>query len=129
MTAIVLDASAVLALVQGEPGSERVSAALASSIMSAVNFAEVAGKLAERGLAEDAIGVLLDDYPVRIVPFNKQQAILAGVLRPATRRMGLSLGDRACLALALAEQADVLTADRAWLQAGVLAGLRIVCIR
>ena len=114
----VLDASALLAWLQHEPGSDRVENALLSQrcLLSAVNYSEVVAKLADYGAgAVPDLGADLRSVGVDIVAFDQQQGLLAGTLRQQTRSTGLSLGDRACLALALAKQATVLTADSAWL--------------
>lgn len=119
---VVLDSSALLALLWGEAGSEGVAAVLDAAIMSAVNMAEVCSKLVDRGIHGDSVRSLLSDLPVRIVAFDEKQAFGAGELRPSTRELGLSIGDRACLGLAMMEGAKAITADRAWsgLQLGVL---------
>jgi len=110
-----LDASAILALVHQEPGSERVTEALAlGAAMSAVNFSEVVAKLAEAGMTHREIHEVLDSLQIEVVPFDTVSAYEAGLLRPATRHLGLSLGDRACLALARLLGVPALTTDRAW---------------
>lgn len=117
MNELVTDASAALILINNEPGFEHVIAALEAvenAYMSAVNFAEVGTKLADDGLDEDQIGEMLDGLPVAAVPFGASEALAAALLRPLTREAGLSLGDRACIALAIALNQPVLTADRAW---------------
>jgi len=118
---VVLDSSALLALLWDEAGSKDVAAVLDSAIMSAVNMAEVCSKLVDRGIHGESVRSLLSDLPVRIIAFDEQQAFGAGELRAATRDLGLSIGDRACLGLALLENARVVTADRAWstLQLGI----------
>ncbi len=89
--------------------------------MSAVNLSEVAAKLVDTGMPEKEARAALDGLGLDVVPFDGEQAYGAGFLRPATRRAGLSLGDRACLQLAAQLGAPVLTTDRAWgrLQLGV----------
>lgn len=114
MTIAVLDASALLALLRSEPGAERVRAALPDAAMSTVNLAEVVGHFARSGAAEDEIREVLQPLPIRLVPFTDELATVAGLLAPLTRRAGLSLGDRACLALARQLNAYALTADRSW---------------
>jgi PIN domain nuclease of toxin-antitoxin system len=111
---IVLDASAVLALYFNETGAVQVGAALPGALVSAVNYTEVVGKCLERG---DALGSSLRKLAAMgfdIVAYDSGLARRAGELRPLTRRLGLSLADRACLALAEREKAPVLTADRTW---------------
>ncbi len=123
----VLDASAVLAWQYQEPDWEKVEAALEGSVISAVNMLEVTTKAVERGfLAADVRGDL-EAYGVQVRPLTAAQADAAAELRPLTRAAGLSLGDRACLALALELQLPVLTADRAW--AGLNVGTKIELVR
>ena len=110
----VLDASAVLCLLQEEKGAERVAEALPAAIIGAVNYSEVVGKLVETGIDEATVNGLIDKLQLTVIPFDRIQARLAGALRAATRKFGLSLGDRACLALAAAEGATALTCERIW---------------
>ena len=127
----VLDASAVLALLKKEPGHERVMALLAREecVVSAVNWAETAGKLADSGQHESDVRATLNALGAEIIPFNETDAIECGLLRPVTRHLGLSLGDRACLALARLTNATAVTADRLWLQLAQPLGVAIECIR
>ena len=111
---VVLDASAVLALIRREPGAEKVVAAIAGSLISAVNFAEVASRLVDIGMPQEMALNQLSGFGLHVVPFDLPFATAVMTLRPLTRHAGLSLGDRACLALAIRERATVLTADRAW---------------
>ena len=115
MNCYVLDASALLVLLKGEPGSERVIEAITDGAStSAVNFCEVVGKLRDGGMPEEAIYETLDPLELDIVQFDTMLAYLAGLLRPLTKNAGLSLGDRACLALAQHLNLPVLTTDRVW---------------
>ena len=128
----VLDASAFLAYLQGEPGSKTVRDALAEGCcMSAVNWAEVISKVAELGKPSyELIAELTDRHllgaALRIVPFDDSDAALVGDLRPQTRHLGLSLGDRACLALGSRRDCAVLTADRDWDKARLGLDIRII---
>ena len=124
---VVLDSSALLALLWTEAGSEGVAAVLDGAMMSAVNMAEVCSKLVDRGIRGGAVRSLLSDLPVRIVSFDEKQAFKTGELRPATRELGLSIGDRACLGLGMIERTTVVTADRAW--SGLDLGVEIKLIR
>ena len=112
----VLDASALLALIQNEPGSAVVDALLEDHecVASSVNVAEVGSKLADKGLAPDEWRRLLHQMDVQAIDFDVEQASTSALLRPTTRELGLSLGDRACLALARGMRATAVTADRAW---------------
>jgi PIN domain nuclease of toxin-antitoxin system len=124
---VVLDASAFLCLLGAEPGADAVAAALPHAAISAVNLAEVVAKLRERGLSADEIRAALAGLSLDVRPFTTEQAYAAGDLRPATRALGLSLGDRACLALARELDAPALTADRQWL--GLKLGIDIRVVR
>ncbi len=127
MTEAVLDASAVLAYLQGEPGGEIVAKHLSSASIGAVNFSEVISKLNDRGLDAASVDTVLASIGLDVVAFDGMQARDAGLLRADTRRRGLSLGDRACLALARARGVPVLTAERAW--ADVDAGVEVRLLR
>ena len=110
----VLDASALLAWLRGEAGAEIVDPMLATSLMCAVNFAEVLQKAAAYGVD---LGHLEDDLKalgVRIVPFDTELAYVAAALHPQAAPAGLGIADRACLALAAAANLPAVTADRAW---------------
>lgn len=116
----ILDASALLAYLQGEPGATVVANALTQgSIISAVNWAETLSKLAERGQDPDSVTDLLTyqgllNNALMIAPFDANLAQVTAKLRPLTQISGLSLGDRACLALGIQTQLPVLTSDQAW---------------
>jgi len=126
MNRYVLDASAVLAVIGREPGADTVTAVLAESVVSTVNLAEVHGKLAERGhTRHDALDEILSVID-RIVPFTEKQASLTGKLRSTTAHLGLSLGDRACLALAIDLDAEVYTTDKAWKKLTLPCSIRII---
>jgi ribonuclease VapC len=115
MSSCVLDASALLALLREEPGSEQVAKALDDgAVVSLVNLSEVVAKLSESGMPEEAIREVLDLPGVKKIEFDAEQAYQAGLLRPLTKSAGLSLGDRACLALARRLNLPVLTTDRVW---------------
>lgn len=112
--AVVLDTSALIALMHAEPGYAAVAAVLPGAHVSAVNIAEVVSKLAERGMPSDEAYAAALALGPRVVPFDGDLAAIAGWLRPLTRTMGLSLGDRCCLALAKQRNAVAYTMDRAW---------------
>jgi PIN domain nuclease of toxin-antitoxin system len=114
MASAVLDASAVLAHIRAEQGSDPVADIAADALMSTVNLAEVFSKLVERGLTVEQADAIVLRYGIEIVPFDEELARRAGALRPATRTLGLSLGDRACLALAQRESLPAITTDRNW---------------
>ncbi len=122
----VLDASALLAYLHREPGWEVVREAVGSGCVGTVNWCEVAQKSAKRGLDVAQVRTLLEEVGLVIVPFSAQQAEAAAVLWSATRNHGLSLADRACLALGLENRAPVLTADRAWTELDLGLDIRVV---
>src|SRR5687767_13256746 len=103
MASVVLDASALLAHIGEEPGSSLVADIASDALMSTVNLAEVFSKLMERGLSADEADAIAYRYGFEVVSFDEELARLVGALRPITRKLGLSLGDRACLALAQRE--------------------------
>lgn len=109
----VLDASALLTLLQDEPGSERVHKLIGKAGMSAVNLAEVVGKLHFAGMDKSTVAEILD-LAIEILPLDDQTARAAGELLPLTKHRGLSLGDRCCLASALVHEVPVITSDRDW---------------
>jgi PIN domain nuclease of toxin-antitoxin system len=114
---VVLDASALLVLIQNETGATIVKDAITQgkAMISTVNLSEVIGKLAESGMPRTAIEAFQTELPVEVIVFNETMAIEAGILRATTRQSGLSLGDRACLATArVLGNLPVLTADRTW---------------
>lgn len=114
MASIVLDSSVILAHINDEPGSERASAFFGDALISAVNLAEVVGKLVERGASLGLVRAALSRYGLQVAAFDEELAESTGALRPYTKAFGLSLGDRACLALAQSVALPVLTSDRAW---------------
>ena len=127
--AFVLDASALLALIFREPGADAVRAALkAGAQMSAVNVAEVASRLHREGWTAFDVNALFQGLPILILQFDLNTALLCGHYRPLTAHLGLSLGDRACLATAYLQAGTALTADRAWTQLD-LEGVDVSCIR
>ncbi|MBU6199916.1 MAG: type II toxin-antitoxin system VapC family toxin [Xanthomonadaceae bacterium] len=121
MNRVVFDASAVLALLNRETGWQTAEAALGDGCISCVNVCEVLARLIERGVPEKTAWEILQALELESVPFDDAHAREAARLRPGTRKQGLSLGDRACLALARTLKRPALTADRAWssLDAGV----------
>lgn len=110
----VLDASALMALIRGEPGADVVVSCLSCAIVSAVNQAEVQTKLVSAGIDESLAWWHIAELRCPSVPFDEDLARIAGGLVRVTRPYGLSLGDRACLALALQRKAAVYTTDAAW---------------
>ncbi|TAK26104.1 MAG: PIN domain-containing protein [Chloroflexota bacterium] len=110
----VADASALLALVLGEHGADVVAEILPQAVCSAVNWSEFAQKAAQRGVEHQRAGIYFVGLGMTIVPFDQGDAEHAARIWERTRVAGLSLGDRACLALALRLGAPAYTADRSW---------------
>jgi ribonuclease VapC len=129
LSVVVIDASAILAAILGEAGGDTVFERLDEAIVSAVNVAEVYTYAAINDLPIDAIDAFFADTGIAIVAFDQAQAVAAGQLAIVTRKAGLSLGDRSCLALARLHQAEVLTADRPWQQIAAATRLTITMLR
>jgi len=129
--AVVLDASAVLAFLSGEPGQDVVAEALYTGQckVTAANQAEIIAKALDRGHTGDGIQAILADLAYEVVDITAADGVQAGCLRLHTRALGLSLGDRLCLAVAKRLGAAVLTADRPWLALAADLGLDIRSIR
>lgn len=123
---IVLDASALLAFLFGETGHERVASQLDSSCISSVNLSEVIGRFVRDGHDAEEVLKRINQSSVETVPFLAEDAALAAALVPATLPLGLSLGDRACLALALTRKATAWTADRAWASLDIGVGIEVI---
>lgn len=130
MSSAVLDASALLACVHHEPGEEVViDALLAGAVMSSVNLSEVVARLSDGGMPAAEIRATLASFELAVAPFDEDAALAAGLLRQATRPFGLSLGDRACVALAMREGLPALTGDRAWRDVGSTLGVEVEVFR
>ena len=126
MSRIVLDASAVLALLAGEPGAEAVSACVPDAAVSTVNVAEIGTKLADRGMRKKDVRRAIGTLGLEVVTFDAESAYAAAMLRDRTRQFGLSLGDRTCLALGAARGLPVLTADRSWAELSIGVEVRLI---
>ena len=126
MSGVVLDTSAVLALLQDEPGGDVVAEVIGVGVVSAVNSAEVLTKLIRDGMPPAEAKMALEFCAPVVIAFDSEQAEVAAELIRLTQPFGLSLGDRACLALAIAKGAPVYTADRAWSELGVGVEVRLV---
>ena len=129
MTAPVLDASALIALLVGEPGANIVAAALDGALVGSVNLAEVVSYYAKLGSDRSDIEAMLRPLPIVVVTADSELAYAAGILRPLTLAGGLSLGDRYCLALAKREATRVLTAERRWPLIANIVGVEVEVIR
>ena len=124
----VFDSSAVLAAVFQEPGGDSVVAAWAAgeNLISAVNYGEIVAKLNERGMSDAEVVTVMEGVPLTLVDFDQSTAHASGLLHRTTQALGLSLGDRACIALAQSKSAMVVTADRQWEK---VPGLEVQLIR
>jgi ribonuclease VapC len=122
----VADASAILALLNAEKGWEIVESHMPGLVISSVNYSEIVAKLSDSGMPAEIIAKTLNGLTLEIVGFDESQAFNAGLLRPLTRELGLSFGDRACVALGCSLKLKILTTDRAW---KALAAAQILVIR
>lgn len=123
---VVFDSSALLAIAWVEDGAEMAADAAEDAIMSAVNATEVITRLIDKGASREQAHEQLERSGLAIRPFDESLALEAGYLRTETRQYGLSLGDRACLALALRERAPVVTADRTWAKLDLGIDIRVI---
>ena len=126
MSEAVLDSSAVLAVILREPGQEEIGSFLPGALLSTVNLAEVVGKLLDGGATEAEARRMIGGLDLIVVPFDPEDAWATGLLRTSSRDAGLSLGDRACLALAFSRRLPAITTDRAWSRLGLGAAVRVV---
>jgi len=129
MSKIVLDTSAVLAYLFEETGAEKVAPVFESgaAVISSANYAETVSKLFDLKMPAEAIQVTLDSLEMECIPLSEEQAFITGKLRLVSKAFGLSLGDRACLALGISNKYAVYTADKAW--AKVPSEVEVVLIR
>ena len=115
MNEVVLDASAILAVIQHEPGEENLTdEVMVNAVASTVNLAEVQSKLVKNGYDPDEAWADALELVTAAEPFIAEQARTAGDLIAKTQRYGLSLGDRSCLALAISLRAPVYTTEQTW---------------
>ncbi len=129
MTAIILDASALLAMLRDEAGGAKVAGVIAGARIGVVNLAEVVSHFVHVGMPLEAVEAMLAPLPMVVVDADAALAKVAGGLRKVTANVGLSLGDRFCLALALREKAPAWTADRQWRTISGQIDAEIVIIR
>lgn len=127
VSSVVLDASAILALVFGEPGADKVLECLGKAAVSAVNLEEVASKWMMKGAPLDSVTEKLNALDLECVPFSREQAFVAASLRPLCESKGLSRADRSCLALGLERNAPILTTDGKWVELDI--GVSVTLIR
>jgi ribonuclease VapC len=124
---VVLDASAFLAFANGEPGAEKVQPVLPQAVLSTVNSCEIMSKLVRKGMTLARAGEYVRQFVSEVIPFDFEQASIAAGLEEVGRPLGLSLGDRACLALGKRLNVQVLTAERSWAKLEI--GIPIELIR
>lgn len=129
MSAFVLDASALLAMLREEEGGDMVAEAVGEARMSVVNFAEVVSHFIRNGMPLEEVDAMLIPLPIALVPADTGLSRLAGHLRGPTAKAGLSLGDRFCLALSMTEGLPAWTADREWNAIAGKIGVDVVTIR
>lgn len=122
----VLDASALLAMLQDEPGGDVVQELLETAAISSVNWSEVMQKCLERQMDVEGLRYDLEALGLEILPFTAVLAETTAQLRSATRQAGLSLGDRSCLALAAVLGLPAVTTDRIWPDVGLPIKIRVV---
>ena len=122
----VIDASALLALINDEPGADVVRDALSDAVVSTVDLAQVVSFLRDGGIESDAVRSIILNFGLAAAPFDEGMAFEAGEMRPGTRHSGLSLGERACPALAKREGAPVPTSDRTWSKLDVGVDVRAI---
>lgn len=127
--AVVLDASAVLALLFDEPGAAKVRERIHGGLLGTTNLAEITAKLTDKGVPADEAARAVTLLGVEVVPFTEAHAHASSLMRPTTRAAGLSLGDRACLALAITRSLPALTAERRWPEIAKAVGVRVEVIR
>ena len=123
---IIFDSSAILAFLFEEPGGDRVAEQLRGGYLSSVNHCEVIERMLDRGQSIAGARASVARLQLEIVPFDQAQAERAAELRAATTRFGLSLGDRACIALAERIGARVVTADRQWAKAPLPVEIEVI---
>lgn len=112
VTSIVLDASAVIAVLRSEPGADMVLSALSDAVISAVNYSEVLKKTIERGGASYTAASFIRGLSIAVIPFDEALAQASAALYLQTKQHGLSFADRACLALGVQRNCKVLTSER-----------------
>jgi ribonuclease VapC len=122
----ILDASAILALLNKENGSEIVAGKINDSVVSSVNLSEVVAKLNDYSIPEKDIKKIISKLNLNVVPFDEEMAIKTGLLRSATKHKGLSLGDRACIATGLSLDLIIISTDKVWKQLEVEAKFEII---
>lgn len=128
MNKIVLDSSALIALIKGETGADRVEPLLGGVVMSTLNISESAGILIDLGMSLEEARDSIDPFVDVIVPLDIQQSYDIAFLKRLTSNKGLSIGDRACIALGIQMKLPIYTADKVWAKLDI-EGANIILIR
>ncbi|MCP4353926.1 MAG: type II toxin-antitoxin system VapC family toxin [Desulfobacterales bacterium] len=126
MNNVILDVSALLALLNEETGADKVARFIPGAVINTVNLSEIIAKLAENGMPEDAVRGAIDMLDLKVMPFDTDLSYKTGILRLSTKDKGLSLGDRACLASGLIMNLPVLTCDKIWQELDLSLDIRII---
>ena len=126
MTEVVLDSSAIIANINGEPGGDVVASLLDGSLVSSISFAEVLTKLMTAGMPEGDAVLAASQSGCRFVDTDQEQATSAGVIHASSRDVGISMADAFCLALAKVRGCPVMTADRAWMRLKLGVEVRLI---
>lgn len=129
MSTVVLDASALLAMLKDESGGAKVAAAIADAAIGVVNLCEVVSHFVRAGMPAREVEDMLNALPLTVVAADAGLAWEAGRLRAVTAEAGLSLGDRFCIALAKREGLPAWTGDKAWKAISAAASVKVVLIR
>jgi PIN domain nuclease of toxin-antitoxin system len=127
VTEVVLDASALLALINGEAGADRVRPLMAQSVISAVNLCETVHRLRRRGVPVETVTATLASLVSATIPFDESMAYVAASIHERTREQGISLADCACLTLALCRGVPAVTTEKTWEACDV--GVKVIRIR
>jgi PIN domain nuclease of toxin-antitoxin system len=126
VTSVVLDASALIALLRSEPGAEVVARSITSAIISAVNYSEVLKKAIERGAPLETAASRIEDLGIGIVSFDEGHAAISAALYPEGKPHGMSFADRACLALGVQRKLMVLTAEEKMALVNIAIKVRLI---
>lgn len=125
---VLFDASALLALIQQENGYEQLEDVVANAVISSVNLSEVISVLARSGMPKDVINETINSSITDVIPFSRNEAIFAGELITKSKKLGLSLGDRACIATSIVYNLKLYTTDQIW-QKLELENLQLILVR
>lgn len=128
MASVVFDASAIIALLRNEPGADAVAAHIGDGLISAVNLQEVVKSLLRRGVPLDVARTMIEALHLDVRPHDVEGAFAAATLHAATVAFGSGLGDRSCMALAIAENLPALTTNKVWAQLAI-PGLKVKLAR